>query len=84
MIQSDKIKLALLEQSMINNDKDHAEIKTDLAGVKSDIKGMIDKLDKAIACKVDKEEFVFWRNVLISGVVMTIFASIIMNIVTGK
>jgi hypothetical protein len=83
-MHDDKIKIALLEQSMVNNEKDHAEIKTDMAGVKSDIKGMIDKLDKAIACKVDKEDFLFWRNILITGIIMTIFASIIMNIITGR
>ena len=83
-MHDDKIKIALLEQSMINNEKDHAEIKTDLAGVKSDIKGMVEKLDKAIACKVDKEDFLFWRNILITGIIMTIFASIVMNIITGR
>ena len=83
-MHDDKIKIALLEQSMVNNEKDHAEIKNDLAGVKDDIKGMVAKLDKAIACKVDKEDFLFWRNILITGIIMTIFASIIMNIITGR
>ena len=80
---SDKTKIALLEQAMLNNDKDHAEIKSDLAGVKSDIKGMTDKLDAALACKADKDELNYWRNVLVSGILITIFVTIVINLLVN-
>ena len=68
--QENKAKIMVLEEMMKNNDKDHAEIKSGLE--KIDI-----KLDTVIETKTDKSEFVFWRAVLVSGILVSIFLGII-------
>lgn len=65
-MSTQQTKIAVLEQAMIDNKEDHTEIKKVLVRIE-------DKLDK----KTDKTEFVFWRNLLVSGIMVSIFIGII-------
>jgi len=69
-------KIALLEQSMIQNQEDHKEIKVTLCKIDS-------KLDYVIENKADKDELNYWRNVLVSGILITIFVTIIINLLVN-
>jgi len=53
-----------------SNNKEHAEIKETLKTIDC-------KLDNALTSKVDKDDFVFWRNLLISGIITSLFLMVI-------
>ena len=63
-------RLALLEESMKQNKSEHKEIKDGVLRIEN-------KLDAIIAEKVDKAEFVFWRNWIVGGVLGSIFLATI-------
>ena len=65
-IQENKLRIAVMEGAMIENKEDHAEIKAVLVRIET-------KLDT----KTDQLEFVFWRNILVSGIMISIFIGII-------
>jgi len=75
MVKSDnKIELAVLKKELFmvkeTNDRDHKEMKRTLGDI-------ITKLDTVIEEKVDKSEFIFWRNLLVSGLILGIFMMLI-------
>jgi hypothetical protein len=76
------IKEAALE-SKVQNTAEHLEIKVDIKDVRSGQTRIEDKLDKAIACKADKDELNYWRNVLVSGILITIFVTIVINLLVN-
>ena len=75
--KSQETKIALLEQAMINDKQDHKDIKDEQGVIKKSILKLHEKLDTALETKADKEELIFWRNILVSGILMTIFLGII-------
>lgn len=52
-------------------------MKDDITDIKEALKGISSKLDEALAGKVDKDNFEFWRNILVFGVLLSIFGGVI-------
>jgi len=54
--------------------QDIKNIKEDVKEIKDTLKGFIDCVEKDYA---KKEEFIFWRNILISGILGSIFLMLV-------
>lgn len=63
-------RLALLEQSMKQNKEDHKDLKSVILRIE-------DKLDEVIDDKVDKSEFLTWRNWLVLGIIGSTFVAVL-------
>lgn len=69
-MDSEKVQLAVLKTQMEQNHIDHKEIKAVLVEITT-------KLDSVIETKVDKVDFYWWRNILISGIIISIFVMLV-------
>lgn len=65
----EKIDIAIIKEQIIMNSKEHQEIKEMVSSLSL-------KMDKVIEEKANKEDFIFWRNILISGLIISIFIGI--------
>ena len=63
-------KLAVLEIGMKQNFSEHKDIKSGILRIEA-------KLDNIIDDKVDKAEFIFWRNWIVGGLLGSIFLAVI-------
>lgn len=63
-----------------------AEQQKDIEYMKDKLDSIESKLDDFIKSADDKyarnEEFIFWRNVLISGILLSIFLAVILQLIT--
>ena len=77
-VKSD-MKLTTKELSMEIKEmkKDIEQVRKDVCGVKSDIKDLKDYLIETLDKKTDKEEFLFWRNTIIVGLITSIFLMLV-------
>lgn len=64
------VSLDTITERVQNMGKDIGDIKESLKS----IEGKIDNLDSRFA---DKEQFIFWRNILVSGIILSIFLGVI-------
>lgn len=67
MEQSPETQIAVLQEKVSNLEKLVTEMRDSLDRIET-------KLDDTY---VKKDDFLFWRNILISGIILTIFLSII-------
>ena len=51
--------------------------------VESQIDVITKKLDDALDNKANKDEFIFWRNILVSGIIISIFLGVL-TLILGK
>lgn len=90
MPETTEVKLAKLQQQMsdhcVSNDKNFEDLKerqirmdTKLDIVIQSLNGKADNKETSdkIDTKADKEQFIFWRNFLVSGMGLAIFLAII-------
>ena len=71
-----------LAQAKVTSDATAAVLATDISYIKLDIgeiKSVLKDLTTRDTLYVLKEDFFFWRNILVSGVLMTIFISVILK-----
>ena len=70
MNKTEGVKLAMLQQEVIdlkeNNTSDH-----------TDIKNVLTRIEIKLDNKTDQVEFIFWRNLLVSGILIGILLGII-------
>jgi len=52
------------------NSQEHRDIKAMISEIKTDLKNALNN-------KANKDEFVFWRNILISGILISIFLGVL-------
>ena len=69
-METEKTKLAVLQEQMKQMHENIEVIKTDIHEIKA-------KLDDVY---VKKEDFFFWRNILISGIILSLFIGVILNL----
>jgi hypothetical protein len=52
-------------------------MKDDIAEIKENVKNILSKIDSGLDKKADKETFIFWRNLLVSGMFLAIFLGVV-------
>jgi anti-sigma-K factor RskA len=70
-------RLAVIEEQLQNNSKEHKQISDTISRIENKLDTNTEAIFATLERKADKDEFVFWRSILVSGILITIFIGVI-------
>jgi tetrahydromethanopterin S-methyltransferase subunit G len=72
-----EVKVAKLEQKVDDVKEDQQDIKSGIGRIEKRLENTITNIQAQLNNKADKDLFVFWRNLLVSGILLAIALGII-------
>jgi hypothetical protein len=89
-INNAEARFQVLEVQMNQNVKDHETIlgevrhnckenKGRFDSIEGKVDSIVEAMKHAIECKADKDEFLYWRNLLVSGIILAVGLMLLEN-----